>query len=223
MSMLNENTPIEKNDHLLLIIDIDSYSPYTLEKAYHYATGLKAEWSILFLDFSTDKRDDELQFIHHEINAFIPAYGIANFWTESVDELDISFSKLKEKYIEPANVTAIVMVNYKETWLAELFRGSISNILATYFSDIDSLLIGPEHVQPFSKDDFAAGKRAWISKDEDNQVVYVKKNAKDIPGLYFKRIATDFENGLFMEELSEGETRHQMYKVTGGKVNMDSK
>lgn len=208
------------NGNALLIIDVDSYSMYVINKAYRYAESMKGKLYVLFLKSHSDKREDEMWFINDELGKLISRYKIEDFGTETLHDLDVYINTLKEKYIKPYNISAIVRVNHQESWISDLFRGSLSNFLATYFSHGDALLIGDDQLHPFDKEDFAAGKRMYVSENDGNILRHMNNGQGDMSGLYFKQKATDFEHGIFMKELSEGETQYKIYKVVDGKVEL---
>lgn len=208
------------NGNVLLVIDVDSYSMHVINKSYRYAESLNGKLYVLFLKSPTDKREDEMWFIRDELNKLISRYKIEDFGTETLHDLNVYINTLQEKYIKPYNVSAIIRVNHRESWISDIFRGPLSNFLASYFSHVDALLIGDEHIHPFDKGDYAAGKRMYVSKNDGNLLRHMNNGQGDISGLYFKEKATDFDHGIFMKELSEGETQYQIYKVVDGRVEL---
>lgn len=208
------------NGNALLVIDVDSYSMHVINKAYRYARNIEGKLYVLFLKSPKDGREDEMLFIRDELYKLMSRYKIEDFGTETLHDLDVYIKTLKEKYIQPYNVTAIIRVNHRESWIGDLIRGSLSNFLASYFPHGDALLIGDEHIHPFDKGDFAAGKRMYVSKSDGHTLRHMNNGHGDISGLYFKEKATDFEHGIFMKELSEGETQYKIYKVVDGRVEL---
>ncbi|QQK77105.1 hypothetical protein HUG15_16995 [Salicibibacter cibarius] len=211
-------------------MDVDAFSLHTFKKVYHYVMRLNVKVNILFLKAATDERKDETLFMNDELTKLVFQEKVANVWTETVYDFgvdtfydsEVYINNLKKEYITPHHITHLIMVNFKETWLGDLFKGSLSETLATSFLGIDSAVIGSGQAHPFNKEEFAAGKWAWISKSEENKVMHMSRKSGDMSGLYFKKKATDFDHGIFMKGLSAGETQYKLYKVTDGEVKANA-
>lgn len=115
------------------------------------------------------------------------------------------------------NISLIVMANYKSPWYEELYMGSISNIMAYDFLEQDLLLINSKAAQ-FEKKEYHNGKLAWLVKADHDIIVSFKPTILGIKGIYFKEKATDFEHGIFLEEIKERRKEHVLYKISDNKV-----
>lgn len=202
-------TRTKKN--LLVFLEKHHYNPLVMKKAEQLAMAFNTTIDIVIMfDVYEEDQEDELQFIKSDLESFSTTSQVTkDIWFEELRSESDYLKILKERYKLKA-YSQLVSVNEEEHFLDTMIYGSMSQMVQKYFPESDFHLLSI-NLLPFKKDEFESGKFAYLNEELNGDLTLVCTHEPDKnSGLYFRRLSTDFENGLFLTSIKNGT---EVYKI----------
>lgn len=220
-SLLNSSKEEEK---ILVLLDFDLYSPNTILRGAQLAKALKSEFEVLFLlEFDADIFDQpELELMFAESRKLSKDLGANEFRVKEFKNYKLAFQFLKE-FTRKMEFTQLVLNHEAESRWDEMIQGSYVNFLMKRMPFLEIHFVSQDFAFPYENWAYNKGVYAFLEPTRENDEYYLtetksKKAAES--GVFFKRSATDFDNGVF---LSFTESKYfNAYKVYDGIATLDN-
>lgn len=188
-------TTLNNNEKILVLLDLESYSPYTVLRGADIASLFKASLSILFLvtNEALENNSSELDLALAEVEKLTTPYGVDQFETKVYNK----GSHLKD-LLNGSNYTQIVLSHFGENRFEEIFHGTFTNRLLKNFPEIELHFVSTKNAFPYDSWEYEKEKNMHVVKrGEKLSLAFHDENSLG-KGVYFKDNFTDFENGIFI-------------------------
>ncbi|MEK5105772.1 hypothetical protein MHI57_03305 [Cytobacillus sp. FSL K6-0129] len=202
--------PDKRNEKVLVVLDMDSYSPTTIQRGYKLAKTFQGTLHVLFL--KKDSNSTELNFVLAESKK-LSLYFQADSYEIKLYRNEEDYYKIFIDIKDKLNITQLVITHTGENRLEEIVHGSFINFLIKNQPDLEIHIVPQNLAFPYKDWDYHIGRKAYINIENNELSFDYSKN--NIDGIYFKDKSTDFETGLF---LSVKENEISVFKISNRKV-----
>lgn len=215
---LNANEPSRKdrfaNERIMVCVYYGPNAKRLIRRGWLFANALQVPLYILTVD---PPKDDEYS---EEKEQDIMA------WKSIAEELGAQFLAVESGSRKVAQViadvakenkvTQIIMGQSARTRWEEITKGSVINDILREIPYIDLHIVSVTRQLEHLEEEFETGVHAYLESVGDEYRLRLSPSSdEDLEGLFFKKLHTDFETGLFKTVVND---KKMMVKVTDGTV-----
>lgn len=195
--MITVDVPNEKKDlnNVLVVLEWSSDHSQLIQRAQKIAQAFDSYFYVVFFEFEGIGREyqDELIFMIKGVILNCEKYGASASYFK-IYKNDKEFYKHFDELLKELSISQIIMAGEVESRMNEIFFGSTKNRLAKNYPDHDFYYISPVNKQW----DYSIGIKAYLNPTDDKLTFSSEKySVSTIEGIFFKKMDTDFDNGIF--------------------------
>lgn len=215
---LKSNEPSRKdrfaNERIMVCVYYGPNAKRLIRRGWFFANALQVPLYILTVDppkddeYSEEKEQDIMAW-----KALAEELG-ATFLTEQSGSRKVA--QVIADVAKKNKVTQIIMGQSARTRWEEITKGSVINDILREIPFIDLHIVSVTRQLEHFEEEFETGVHAFLTPvDGEYQLRLSRSSEEDMEGLFFKKLHTDFETGLF-KTMIDGQK--MMVKVTDGTV-----
>ena len=209
---------ISVREHVLILIDFDTYSIDLIKKGVKLAKQMNSKYSVLLIANKGNKLELDLDFYYvlSECKKACNTYEVEDLFVRFF-QTDNDFVHELTKICMILDISQIVLAKDVMSRWEEIIHGSKSNFLLRTVPSVDLHFVTVEKTELENTEyDTAVHGYLFKTSHKEYALTFSEGNKQSsIEGIFFKQLATDFNTGIFVS-LDDQDLTH--YEVVDNKA-----